>query len=64
MHIEYIEQQLNLIRFSDKKDFEITKFFGVLDYLFFSKLIDVDQYAYYQSRAASFTNYPDYLMNN
>lgn len=63
-HQEYIEQQLNIIRFAEDKDYEIVKFIGVIEYFFFSKIIDKSQFDFYLSRAQSFRNYPDYLMNN
>lgn len=59
MHIEYIEQQLNLIRFSSDRAFDIAKFHGALEYLFFSKLIDSDQFDFYLGRAIVFLNNPD-----
>lgn len=59
MHIEYIEQQLNLIRFSSDRAFDIAKFHGALEYFFFSKLIDPHQFDFYLGRAIVFLNNPD-----
>lgn len=58
MHIEYIENQLNIIRFSPDRAFDIAKFHGALEYLFFSKLIDPDQFDFYLGRAIVFLNNP------
>lgn len=59
-HIEYIEKQLNIIRFSGDKLLEIVKLLGCLEYFLESDQITRDELNFFMRRADSFMNsYPD-----
>lgn len=59
-HIEYIEKQLNIIRFSGEKLHEIIKLLGCIEYFLENNLITRDEASFYMRRADSFMNsYPD-----
>lgn len=58
-HQEYIENQLNIIRFSSDRAFDIAKFHGALEYLFYSKVISSDELNFYLNRAIAFLHNPE-----
>lgn len=56
---QYIEQQLNRIRFSCDRAFDIAKFHGVLEYFLLSGFINSDELNFYLNRAISFLHNPE-----
>ncbi|WP_180077896.1 hypothetical protein [Acinetobacter sp. YH12208] len=59
MHTEYIENQLNIIRFSPDRAFDIAKFHGALDYLFYKGDINLDEHQFFLTRAVCFLHNPE-----
>jgi len=59
MHVEYIENQLNIIRFSPDRAFDIAKFHGALDYFVYKGDITLDEHQFFLDRALVFWNYSE-----
>lgn len=58
-HIEYIEKQLNIIRFAGDKWLEIVKLLGCLEYFLEAGLINREELNFFMRRADTFmTAYP------
>lgn len=59
MYTEYIENQLNIIRFSPDRAFDIAKFHGALDYFLYTGDINLDEHQFFLDRALVFWNYSE-----
>ncbi|WP_180190570.1 hypothetical protein [Acinetobacter sp. YH01009] len=59
MHTEYIENQLNIIRFSPDRAFDIAKFHGALDYFVYKGDITLEEHQFFLDRALVFWTYSE-----
>lgn len=67
-HLDYIEKQLNVIRFSADVYFDIAKFHGVLEYFIYEGLLTFEELDFFMHKALYFAKRPElyekYLNNH